>query len=295
MKIILVATDSKTKSVVFVSNTMQVLSLQEVLRLINSGALEEVHVVQSRYGNYVRSAPNATERDNLDAISVFGRDIISYAQQTSHSSSVSPISSYLERYHNSLKEGQTLKPIGQGRVLVSNIKRIFKRHISLLKTVPKEFEIDPYLLGAILIDELARMNPFEQINDMLGAKIVGRNVSVGIMQVTLDTANQLIKKGLYNPNPTDKKLPFKGILSNENRAYLYKYLIQPKHNVRFAAAHIRNLINQWRRFIDISQKPEIIATLYSPKYKEPHSSPKASDRGLQIATEFYKLSKKWLT
>ena len=87
----------------------------------------------------------------------------------------------------------------------------------------------------------------------------------------------------------------KGQLSNEDRAYLYKYVVEPKHNARFAAAHIRDLINEWMKAVNISQRPEIIATLYSNKYKPPRSNPEASERGEQITTEFYKLSKKWLT
>lgn len=193
MKIILVATDSKAKSLVFVLDTMQALSLKEASRLIRSGKIN-AQLVQGRFGNYVRSVSNTTRKDNLDSISISARNITFYAQETSHSSRSSPIASYLERYAASINDGQSLKPIGQGRVLVSNIKRVFRQHARLLKTVSKEFETDPYLLGAILIDELARMNPFEQILDLLSMHILGRNVSVGIMQVTLETANQLIKK-----------------------------------------------------------------------------------------------------
>lgn len=293
MKIILVATDQKGKNIGFISDSLRIYSLEEISRLILSGKID-AHIVQGRHGSYIRSTSNNTEEDNLDAISISGRDIISYVQQVSNSGGISPINSYLESFLASLKEVKTLKPVGQGRVPVSSIKRIFKRHVSLLRTVSKEFEIDVYLFGAILIDELARMHPFEQIIDFLGGRVIGKNVSIGIMQVTLDTTNQLIKEGLYNPNPDDRGLPFKGTLSNENRAHLYKYLIQPKHNVRFAAACIRDLINQWSKIIDISQRSEIIATLYHLQYRKPNLRPLADKRGDQIATEFYRLSKKWL-
>ena len=96
-------------------------------------------------------------------------------------------------------------------------------------------------------------------------------------------------------NNTGGYRPVNGVLSNKDRIYLYEYLIQPKHNIRFAAAHMRSLINEWMKAIDISEKPEIIATLYSYKYKPPHPHPEPSERGSQIATEFYKLSKKWLS
>jgi len=296
MKIILVATDSKTKSVVFVSDTMQILSLQETFRLVDSGVLKDAHIVQNRYGNYIRSAPNTATNDNLDTLSVSGIDIISFVNQTKQARSTPPISNYLERYLSSLEDGQPfIVPIGQKKVLVADIKSKFILHISLIITAAKEFAVDRYLLGAILIDEIARLHPFEKIIDLLGLKILGRNVSVGVAQIKLETANGLIKRGLYNPNPDDKELPFSGTLSNKNREHLYQYVIQPKHNIRFAAAFIRSLIEVWATHIDITKRPEIIATLYSIGYGDPKMNPVASKAGTQIIEEFYPLAKKWLT
>ncbi len=57
---------------------------------------------------------------------------------------------------------------------------------------------------------------------------------------------------------------------------------------------MRALIDGWRKFIDISKSPNIIATLYSLKGKTPHAHPEPNNRGLQIANEFYKLAKEWL-
>ncbi|OGZ20424.1 MAG: hypothetical protein A2654_00010 [Candidatus Nealsonbacteria bacterium RIFCSPHIGHO2_01_FULL_43_31] len=296
MKIILVATDSKTKSVVFVSDTGQVFSLKETVRLIYSKSLEGVYIVRGRYGEYIRSTPNNALEDNLDTLSVSGRDIILYTNQTKHAVSTPPISTYLEHYLASLAEGKPfIVPIGQKKVLVADIKSKFISHISLIITAAKEFDVDRYLLGAILIDEIARLHPFEEILDLLGLKILGRNVSVGAAQVKLETANSLIKKGLYNPNPDDKELPFSGTLSNKNREHLYQYVIQPKHNIRFAAAFIRSLIEVWATHIDITKRPEIIATLYSIGYGDPKVNPVASKAGAQIIEEFYPLAKKWLT
>jgi hypothetical protein len=185
-------------------------------------------------------------------------------------------------------------PVGQKKVIIADIKSKFIPHISLIITVAKEFDVDRYLLGAILIDEIARMHPFEPIIDLLGVKIIGINVSVGVAQVKLETANSLIKMGLYNPNPDDKELPFSRALSNKNREYLYQYVIRPKHNIRFAAAYIRDLINVWTKKIDLSKRPEIVATLYAMGYGVPKINPQSNKRGDQIATEFYALAKKWL-
>jgi len=58
-------------------------------------------------------------------------------------------------------------------------------------------------------------------------------------------------------------------------------------------AYIRSVIEGWRKYIDLTHKQAILATLYS-LYKKPHNKPEPSDRGLQIASEFYEFAKEWL-
>lgn len=82
-------------------------------------------------------------------------------------------------------------------------------------------------------------------------------------------------------------------LNRETRAYLYNYLIQPKHNIFFEGAILSDLINNWKKFIDLKSHFDILATLYSLS-RTPHSNPKPNDRGIQIAGEFYNLAKTWL-
>jgi len=57
---------------------------------------------------------------------------------------------------------------------------------------------------------------------------------------------------------------------------------------------MRHFIDEWKKFIDLSKRPEIIATLYSLSKDSPKSNPQPNDRGLQIANEFYDLAKEWL-
>ena len=90
-----------------------------------------------------------------------------------------------------------------------------------------------------------------------------------------------------------EKLSFKK-LDGHARAYLYTYLIQPKHNIFFAAAYVRYSIDLWTPKIDLTGRPEILATLYSIGYGKPHSDPDASERGMQIVKEFYPLARTWL-
>ncbi|MEK7193047.1 MAG: hypothetical protein AAB682_02820 [Patescibacteria group bacterium] len=115
------------------------------------------------------------------------------------------------------------------------------------------------------------------------------------MEIKLVITNNLIISKYYNPNYQDKKLPIPpGEMINLKRAYLFKYAVQPKHNIRFEAAHIKSIIDHWSNFLDLTSRPEIIGTLYSIGRGTPKTNPIASERGLQIIGEFYDYAKKWL-
>jgi hypothetical protein len=77
---------------------------------------------------------------------------------------------------------------------------------------------------------------------------------------------------------------------------LYTYVKKPKHSIFFAAARMRELADRWKRFVDLSVMPDIVATLYHLRdaEKKPHGNPKPNERGLQISEEFYKLATEWL-
>ena len=127
MRIILVATDVSRKNIAFVSDTGRAF-FGGSDSFNTSTNIKSTYVVRGKHGEYVRSLPNIALKDNLDTLSVSGRDIISY------------------------------------------------------------------------------------INQILG------------------------------------------VLSNFKREHLYEYLIQPKHNIRFAAAFAQGLINDWAKEIDLSQR-----------------------------------------
>jgi hypothetical protein len=108
--------------------------------------------------------------------------------------------------------------------------------------------------------------------------------------VTLETARGLIRIGYYNPNPSDSRLSQERI-NQVSKEYLYDYVVKPKHSIFFSAARIREVIDQWLPVIDLSDRPEIIGTLYSQPPREPNTNPGSSDRGAQIHQEFYLLAK----
>ncbi|MDO8579583.1 MAG: DUF1402 family protein, partial [bacterium] len=287
--------NTRGKNLAFVSDSLKVFSLQDALQKAEINAFGSLFIVHGTHGKYLRSAANVSEKDNLDSLSVSIRDILEFMDRIENAESTDPLTNYTKKYFASLADenGPFLTPVGSPKVLIAKVKEKIIYNAPIIRQVAKEFNIDRYLLGAIIIDEVARLAPFEDIVDLVLLEVLGRNVSVGIAQVKLETANNLIKKKLYNPNPEDKKIPFSGTLDYENRKYLYKYVVEPKHNIRFAAAYIRDSITVWARKLDLSNHPEIVATFYSKGY-DLKNDPEPSKRGKQIAEEFYVLAKKWL-
>lgn len=298
MHIILVIMNSSGKNFVFVTDTLKVYSLKEAIGLAQNGKLKGAYTVRGRGGIYLRTKPNIPKMNELETLSVTGKVLVAYARDTRHDArSTALMNSYIQRYAASLADGYAyILPVGQPKMLRALTAAVKERLIIQKKHVldaAEEFSIDPAMLGAILIDEIARLFPFEGIIEALEGNIIGVNVSIGIAQVTIDTAHDLIRKGIYHPNPKDTFLPY-ARLTNAGRRHLYDYLIQPKHNVRFAAAFIRFVIDFWSKYIDLSSRTDIIGTLYHIGYGKPKGDPKADERGAQIANEFYPLAKRWI-
>lgn len=297
MKITLVVTNPSGKNLVFLTNSLHALSLAEAISKAKTTSLDNLFVVNGTYGEYLRAVPNISEKDNLDSLSVTASDIVAFVNRTRHFQSTDAISVYRAQYIASIiEQGKPfIESVDGDKAFVSSVRDVIKSNSKIILQASKEFDIDPHLLGAILIDEIVRLSAFEEIRDKFLLQLLGRNVSVGAAQVKLETANDLIKRGLYNPNPHDKNLPFSGNLRNKDREYLYDYVVDPKHNIRFAAAFIRSIITVWSKYIDLSERPEIIGTLYHQGYGKPKKNPFAIERGEQIADEFYNYAKQWLT
>ncbi len=293
MKIILVAT-AKGKNVVFVDDALQVHTLEEAVRLAKSEELANIHVVQKGGGVYLRSSRNVPQKDQLEQLAVSSHQLFNSVNNIRHAVSTPVVARYLQLYDYTLqKDGGSLIVIeGKVKITKEAAKAKLVAHKDYIFDAAKKFNVDPYLLGAIVIDEITRFGPFEDITDLLAGYFVGVDTSAGIAQVKTKTARGLIRDGYYNPNPNDNKLSPENI-RKASLSHIYTYVKEPEHSIFFAAAKIRSVIDEWGKYVDLTSKPEIIATLYS-LYKEPHAHPEPNERGLQIAGEFYQLAKAWL-
>lgn len=294
MKIILVATDTRGKNLVFVSDALRAYSLSEAVRLAQDGKLENIYPVHRGTGVYLRTKPGVPEPGHLEALTISSHQLFASLDGITYAVTTPALGNYLRLYKGAVVRDQPYIRVAKRPDVVKKfVKAKLQPHRNLVFAAAKKFNVDPYLLGAIIIDEIVRLIPFEEIADKLLVSFVGANTSAGIAQVEIDTARDLIERGYYNPNPDDSKLS-SATIRKVSRSHLHLYVKKPKHSIFFAAARMRALIDEWRKFLDLGKKPEIIATLYHLKHKDPHARPKPNDRGLQITGEFYNLAQEWL-
>lgn len=295
MKIILVATGATGKNLVFVSDALRAYTVEEMVRLAKEGKLKNLYAVNAQSGVYLRTKRSTPKKEQLEQLAVSSRQLFAAAQDIRHAQSTPAFSRYLQLYEYSLqKNGGPLVIIeGKAKITKEAARAKLTPHKDYIFAAAKRFNIDPYLLGAIIIDEIARIKPFEDVGETLLVFFVGKNASGGVAQVKVETARGLIKDGYYNPDPNDPKLA-RDTIAKTPRLHLYTYVKEPRHSIFFAAARMRALTDTWKKFVDLSRKPEIIATLYHLSYKGPHRNPEANPRGVQITNEFYPLAKKWL-
>ena len=296
MKIILVITDSKGKNLVFVNEKLQIFSLDEAIKLAKAGKMEGVHVVKRSTGSYIRTDKRIPKSQELEKISISSFKLFNFINDVEAKLS-EPLTNYLKLYRERLDAAEA--PFIQLNwwqvVAKERLEKELQANKDHIFQATKRFNIDPYLLGAILIDEIARMAPIERLLEPIAIDRVGKNASLGIAQIKVETARDLIMAGYYNPNIDDPELSKDRIIDTP-KAYIAKYVVDNKHNIFLAAARIRYLIDKWKVAIDISSRLEIIATLYSlnDSEKKPHADPHSNKRGSKIINEFYQLSKKYL-
>ncbi len=298
MRVVLVITDTKGKNLIFSTDSGKAYYVDKAINLVKQNKIKSLHLVKTRHGVHLRSNPNDIDNDNLDALSISSHKLflsINNIKYLASKDGVDAYKKYITLHGRSIKEKSKNVIYIDGFPLITReqIATKLTSHKRTIFAAAKEFSIDPYILGAIIIDEIARIHPWEDVRDKLFAVHLGINASVGIAQVTINTTRELIRKRYYNPNSNDKKM-HKDKIMKTSKAYIYTYAVQPRHSIRFGAARIKQIIDHWSHKTDLSKRPEIIGTLYSQGLGIPKSNPGSNSRGLQIAQEFYPLAKRIL-
>jgi len=292
MKFILVITDIRRKDTLFISDYLKVFSIKDAILSVKNGLVANTIVVNGRFGSYIRTIPKAHKEDEFETISLSAPSFFKLLHNNSLAHFTPALKKCIDIYlQNNLDQKYYIEPVGSYQVSIAKVKEKVLENKDYIASAARYFSINENLLGAILIDEISQAGAFEFILDAIGGNLIGVNTSAGVAQIKLNTAHNLIIKELYNPDKSNKKLLSK--LNMSTRRELYDYVKLPKHSIYFAAANIRYFIDSWKSEIDLSNRIEILATLYHLPYRKPHNKPRENERGLQIAGEFYNYFKEW--
>ena len=163
---------------------------------------------------------------------------------------------------------------------------LIKTYSPEILDVSKEFKIDPVFVGTVIYQEQSiNVNFVDTLTDYIGG-LLHVNTSIGIGQVRVETARSL--ENIFPVlNPLDKKNdPWAD--SNTVRVERLK---DPWTNIRYVAAKIKFDLDRWNSAgIDISNRPEIIGTLYNiedvDKPIKPNVNAKPNDFGIEVRENY---------
>ncbi len=276
LRIILIIQNKSGKNIAFVTDDHQTLGIEEAINKVLSGLITGVHIVKSKYGYYLRSDPNDNQTDNLESLAVPAGSLTKKLKKPKGNK---VIKAYLKAKSEFLEIFYDKKDLiyldGLARTTKKEVFNKLKPLSSEIRNAAKNDAIDPILLSSILTDEIARMAP-DDLMDILG-KYGIRDTSVGLAQVKMSTAREIIKKGYYkaNPNISDKRLY--NLLSNEKEA------------VKISSAYLR-MAYDYRRKKGISTSDIAMANCYSHGYRYN----KKDTRGEQIIKQLTPFARKIL-
>jgi hypothetical protein len=170
--------------------------------LAKRGLLKEIQVVESRGRTYLRSHRNSSQADSLDSLSVPAG---SASEKIKVPADHEPVSVYTKTYGKFLElrfERNELLYFGRvARILKRDVIKRIRPLVSTIKAAARKYEVDSNLLAAILIDEQARLGP-DDFLDILG-KLNVADTTVGLAQVRISTARDLIAKKYYPADPSE--------------------------------------------------------------------------------------------
>ena len=286
MNILLRVVNRKSGQELFIDENLRIYNKKDIILLIKQKKINNLFLIKKNNKIFIKSKPNITAEDNIINKSISYKELISYIKNYSIVCGNKKIKKYDEIRRKQQKIETIVAKDNKGDFDSTKTKNDIREHLEKYKKhileAAREQKIDPFLLGAILIDEYCRLG-WDDWLDWLGALDI-KDTSVGIAQIKLSTAREIIKKRYYNPAPG--KITYQSL-----SVQIWLYLNQPKHSIQFSAAAIRLSIEYWRKKkIDISKQPRVMAYLYSYGYTKDIKGASVK-RAIQVSTEFYQMAK----
>ena len=269
--IILVVTDLRGVNRAFVTENLAHLDLGQAIELVQQDKLNGLSIVRTQGRSFLRSKIDTSSKNNLETVSISAKKLSKIIKEPTKDERVSFYSSAYSKYLEHKFGSKNLVYLdGIARIEKTKVIGRIKPLASAIKTAAKVNHLDHNLVAAVLIDELVRMGP-DDLLDILG-KIGFRDTTIGLAQIKMSTARDLIKK---NPFPYDAKI---------SDSKLYEILNDDTVAVEFASAYLK-FISKFREKKNKGTSPADLATSYSAGLLDPISS-----RGIQIADTLTKLA-----
>ena len=166
--------------------------------------------------------------------------------------------------------------------------QLVKAHRATIKAVAQEFHVDPIIVGAVIYQEQAtNVNFVDTLTDYIGG-LLNLNTSIGIGQVRVNTAQAL--EEIYHELKPETNIT----LPTDDTFVRVERLKDPYTNIRYVAAKIRFSQDRWgQKGFDISDKPEILGTLYNIENVanpiEPHEDSQTNGFGAGVKENYEKV------
>ena len=290
MKITLRVVNRRSGQELYIDEKLKAYNKKEVIRFIKQQKIDNFYLAKRAGKVFIKSKPNTTAADNIVNKSISPMELASFYKNYAGIINSKKIRRYDDLRRKQQKRNAIIVKDDRKDFVSTKTPDDIEKHLKKYRTVvlnaAKEQKIDPFLLGAILIDEFCRMG-WDDWLDWLGALNI-KDTSVGIAQIKLSTAREIIRKQYYNPAPgkiTTKSTPMQ----------IWWYLNQPECSIQFSAAAVKLSIEYWRKKkIDISKRLQVLAYLYSAGYTKDIKGAETK-RCLQISGEFYQMAKSILS
>ncbi len=169
--------------------------------------------------------------------------------------------------------------------------KLIKKNLPLIKSASAQFHIDYHVLSAIIfVERTLNVDWRDSLFDIQLARF-GHNSSIGFCQVKVKTA-YFIEKNLNDPQREyfldDSYINI--VTLSKSVDEIIQKLKNDSTNIIYAAAYIKMFTEFWKKEgFNISNKPEIVGTLYSTglyasngELRKPNKSPKANYFGKRV-------------
>jgi len=160
--------------------------------------------------------------------------------------------------------GTPTPPQQQQQTWNPDIDKQIKAICSDIKGAASYRGVDPALVAAIIYDEISRRDAGDDIQDNIASGIFGSTLSdtssLGIAQMQIQVVQELADKGYIDIPDMQNQL---GRQLSKKEAII-QLLLNPSFAPHLVAARIQQTIDTWKKGgVDISNRPEILGTLYS--------------------------------